>query len=76
MSESPGKFDIFWVDEDQEAVWQCAAEELWNAKKIMEELARKKPGKYYVFSSSENGIVARFDVPTPGPKIDRRRQAK
>jgi hypothetical protein len=75
VNDNPS-YDIFWVDEDQEAVWQCAAEGIWNAKKKMEELAAKKPGKYYVFSSSESRVVARFDVPTPGPKIDRRRLAK
>ena len=75
MSDDPA-YDIFWVDEDQEEVWQCAAEGLSNAKKKMEELAAKKPGKYYVFSTSEDRIVARFDVLPPAPTVERRRQSK
>lgn len=70
------RYDIFSVDEDGEGVWQFSAESLWNAKKKMEELARNKPGKYFVFSVTEDRVVARFDVPTPGPTVEKRRQSK
>jgi hypothetical protein len=75
MSDDPS-YDIFWVDQEGEAVWQSSIEGIWNAKKRMEELARKKPGKYYIFSASENRTVARLDMATPGPTVDRRRLAK
>jgi hypothetical protein len=69
-------YDIFAVDEDGEGVWQCSFETLASANKKMEELARNKPSKYFVFSTSEDRIVARFDVPTRGPAVEKRRLSK
>lgn len=70
------RYDIFLVDEDGEDVWQLSVESLWSAKKKMEELARNKPGKYFVLSVAEDRVVARFDIPTPGPAVEKRRQSK
>jgi hypothetical protein len=55
-------FDIFAGDRDKNAVWIEAVAGLSNAREQMEQIAKEKPGKYFLFSSVGRSIVGRIET--------------
>lgn len=51
-------FEIFFGAPDKNAVWVEAVEGLANARGRIEEIARKEPGIYFVFSRADHSILA------------------
>jgi len=56
------KFDIFSGTLDKGAFWLEAVEGLDNAKRRMEVIAIKSPGKYFVFCDFSHSVVALTDT--------------
>jgi hypothetical protein len=52
------KFDIFSGAIDMKAHWLEVVEGLENAKRRMEEIAAKSPGKYFVFCDFSHTVIA------------------
>lgn len=66
-------FDIFRGTTDKDAVWLEAVPGLARARWRMEQIARAKPGQYFVFGCSGQSILARIDtrksvLPSSKPK--------
>jgi hypothetical protein len=55
-------FDIFAGDYDKNAVWIEAVAGLSNARERMEEIAKEKPGKYFLFSCIDRSVLARIET--------------
>jgi hypothetical protein len=55
-------FDIFSGTIDKDARWVEAVRGLANARERMEELAKKKAGKYFVYSSLSHTVLAMTDT--------------
>jgi len=55
-------FDIFSGSIDKDARWIEAVRGLANARERMEELAKEKPGKYFVFSTFSQAVVTMTDT--------------
>jgi len=61
MDQEP-RFDIFSGTTEKDAIWIEAVSGLANARKRMEELAAKSPGRYFVFSVSSHTVLAQTDT--------------
>jgi hypothetical protein len=61
-------YDIFSGASDGEALWQCSVEGLRNAEIRMEQLAAKKPGRYFVYSTRDQAVVASIDTTSTDAK--------
>ena len=60
------------------ARWEEAAEGLSNARELMEQLARKQPGQYFLFSVGTGSILAQtetFSQPQRVPEGNDQRSA-
>ena len=55
-------FDIFSGESDKDAVWIDSVDGLSKAREHLEEIAAKKPGKYFLFSSSSSSILLRIET--------------
>jgi hypothetical protein len=55
-------FDIFSGESEKDAVWMEAAEGLSKARVRIEEIAAGKPGKYFLFASTSQTILARVET--------------
>ena len=55
-------FDIFCGVPDKNATWYEAVEGLANARERMEQIARIRPGSYFVFSRQDHSILARTET--------------
>jgi hypothetical protein len=55
-------FDIFAGDQGKDALWIEAVAGLSNARERMEQIAKEKPGKYFLFSSTVHSILARTET--------------
>ena len=56
------KFDIFSGTIDKNAFWLERVEGLENAKRRMEEIATKRPERYYLFCDFSHTVVAQIDA--------------
>jgi len=69
-SESGGKvetgkeslFDIFCGAPDKNAAWYERVEGLANARARMEQIAKIRPGKYFLFSRRDHSILAQLET--------------
>jgi hypothetical protein len=55
-------FDIFCGTPDKEAKWYETIDGLANARERMEQIARVRPGKYFVFSRRDHSILAQVET--------------
>lgn len=55
-------FDIFSGTTDRDAMWMEAVDGLASARERMEEIARTRPGRYFVFAQRSCAILARIDT--------------
>ena len=62
MTTQEPTYDVFAGTGDKDALWQCSAEGLHNAKMQMQRMAGEKPGPYFVYYWVEQSIVARIDT--------------
>lgn len=59
-------FDIFSGSMDRYAIWIESVRGLAKARERMEEIAARKPGTYFLFSSQSHTILALIDnAPAP-----------
>jgi hypothetical protein len=65
MSPTAPTYDIFSGTDDRDAIWQCSVEGLWNAITEMEKRAAEKPGKYFVYFTTNQTVVARIETEEP-----------
>lgn len=56
------KFDIFSGELDKNAVWLETVDGLAEAQKRMQEIATRKPGVYFIFSSGDRSVVAKLET--------------
>lgn len=68
MNAREPKYDICSGTPDKDAIWLEAVEGLANARARMAEIAAQKPGRYFIFSSAVNSIVAQIDTTKPHSK--------
>ena len=54
-------FDLFRGTEDKIEVWLEVIPGLESAIKRMEQIAAKTPGKYFVFSTAQQAVLAHLD---------------
>ena len=72
-------FDIFCGVPDKDATWYEAVEGLANARDRMEQIARIRPGSYFVFSRRDHSILGRTETICKAktlPLAQRERKAK
>ena len=65
------KFDIFSGSREEDARWIETVEGLSEANERMQQLAVRKPGRYFIFYTAANTVVASietFDTPHQPPK--------
>lgn len=55
-------FDIFCGSPDKNASWYETVKGLANARARMEQIARVRPGSYFVFSRRDHSILARIET--------------
>jgi hypothetical protein len=55
-------FDIYHGAPDKNAAWYESVEGLANARARMEQIARIRPGKYFVFSRRDHSILAQIET--------------
>jgi hypothetical protein len=55
-------FDIFSGTHDENSLWVEAVAGLSNARERMEQIAREKPGKYFLFSSTDHAVLLRIET--------------
>lgn len=55
-------FDIFSGAPDKNATWYESVEGLANARARMEQIARIRPGKYFLFSRRDHSILAQIET--------------
>jgi hypothetical protein len=55
-------FDIFRGTPNKDAVWIEAVKGLAAARERMKQIAAEKPGKYFLFSTSSQAILARIEI--------------
>jgi hypothetical protein len=55
-------FDIFSGAPEDNGLWVEAIAGLSNAHKRMSQIAAEKPGKYFLFSSTDQSILTRVDT--------------
>ena len=55
-------FDIFSGQPDKDAIWLEAIGGLSNAREHMEQIAARKPGKYFLFAPTGNSILAQIET--------------
>ncbi len=60
--DSEPNFDIFSGAPDKNAVWVECVRGLSNARERMEQIAAKKPGRYFLFSLLSHSILARIET--------------
>jgi hypothetical protein len=60
--DSEPKFDIFSGAPDKDAVWVECVRGLSNARERMEQIAAKKPGRYFLFSNLSHSILAKIET--------------
>jgi hypothetical protein len=75
MTTPEPSFDIFSGTMDRYAMWIEAVPGLAQARERMEQIAKEKPGRYFVFSTANHTILAEIDTTpkrsqqqTPGKK--------
>ena len=61
------KFDILSGAIDKNALWLERVEGLENAKRSMDEIAIKSPGRYFVFCGFSHTVVAQIDMSSEVP---------
>jgi hypothetical protein len=69
MHEAVSYFDIFSGSPGQDVVWIEVVCGFAQARDRMEELAREIPGKYFVFSTRSQTILAKIDTSTDFVRI-------
>ncbi len=62
MNSPLRKFDIFAGEIYKDAIWLEAVNGLEEAKIRMEQLARRNPGKYFIYCSVTRSVVARLET--------------
>lgn len=55
-------FDIFKGSTAKDAMWVEAVQGFSSARERMENLARSKPGEYFVYAATSRAILARIDT--------------
>jgi hypothetical protein len=55
-------FDIFSGAADENGLWVEAIAGFSNAQRRMGQIAAEKPGKYFLFSSTDQSILTRVDT--------------
>ena len=55
-------FDIFSGAPEENGLWVEAIEGLSSAHQRMGQIATEKPGKYFLFSSTDQSILTRVDT--------------
>ena len=65
MSLETDVFDLFSGKPDRDALWLEAVEGLEIARRRIAELARLKPGPYFIFHSSDHAIMGTIDTAAP-----------
>ena len=55
-------FDVFAGGPEKDPVWVEAVPGLSNARERMEQIARKTPGQYSVFSIGSHAILGRAEI--------------
>ena len=55
-------FDIFCGSPDKNASWYETVKGLANARARMEQIARVRPGRYFVFSRRDRSILAQIET--------------
>lgn len=65
MSSAPPIFDIFLEAHDKDAQWLESVNGPGAAVDRMREIARKRPGRYFVFSRETHSMLAVVEVSAP-----------
>jgi hypothetical protein len=65
------KFDIFSGTIDKDAFWLERVEGLENAKRHMEEIATKRPERYFLFCDFSHTVVAQIDASSEIPSDEK-----
>jgi len=55
-------FDIFSGSPEENGLWVEAIAGLSNARQRMGQIAAEKPGKYFLFSSTDQSILTRLET--------------
>lgn len=55
-------FDIFSGAEDENGLWVEAIEGLAGAHRRMWQIAAENPGRYFLFSSTDQSVLTRVDT--------------
>jgi len=58
-----GTFDIFSGAPEENGLWMEAVEGLSKAQQRMGQIAAQNPGKYFLFSSGSQSILAQIQSP-------------
>jgi hypothetical protein len=66
-------YDIFSGFTNKDAVWIEAVASLSKARRRMEEIARKSPGRYFLFSQETHSVVERIDTRNSGRSLSPRK---
>jgi len=61
MKPKGPKFDIFSGEIHKNAVWLEAVVGLDQARARMEQLAAERPGRYFIYCSQSNSVVAHLE---------------
>ena len=56
------EYDIFAGRPDGEAMWIESVEGLKDARARMEQIAAEKPGQYFMFSTTNNAVLAKSNT--------------
>lgn len=62
MSDDTNVYDVFYGSDEHDAVWQCSVDSLNRARQRMDEIAKKKPGAYFIYYLPERTVIARIDT--------------
>jgi hypothetical protein len=65
--KTPERFDVF-PDHPSEPKLIASFNEFAGAKAAMEKMAARTPGKYFVWSSDEDELMAQVNTGTPWPQ--------
>jgi hypothetical protein len=58
----PFRFDIFWGTRGDSPMWLEAADGLPGAVARMEEIARTRPGRYFVYNPDRQSVIASIET--------------
>lgn len=76
MQEPEPYFDVFSGSPGQDAIWIEVVSGFAAARNRMEELARDIPGRYFVFSTRSQSILAKIDTSKNFIRVGGRTKAK